>query len=61
MNIQEKLFELNAFEIFCSDTHTSTSFFNKKHHLVGLKDGFEIRIFKQKMSSFLEREHYSFI
>ena len=32
----------NAFEEFCSDTHTATSFFNKKYYLAGLKDGIEL-------------------
>lgn len=32
----------NAFEKFYSDTHTATSFFNKKYYLTGLKDGIEL-------------------
>lgn len=32
----------NAFEKFCSDTHTANSFFNKKYYLAGLKDGIEL-------------------
>ena len=32
----------NAFEKFCSDTHTTNSFFNKKYYLAGLKDGIEL-------------------
>ena len=32
----------NAFEKFCADTHTASSFFNKKYYLAGLKDGIEL-------------------
>jgi len=32
----------NAFEKFCSDTHTTNSFFNKKYYFAGLKDGMEL-------------------
>jgi len=40
----------NAFEKFCSDTHTTNSFFNKKYYLAGLKDGIELFTFlKQKV------------
>ena len=39
----------NAFEEFCSNTHTANSFFNKKYYLAGLKDGIELFEFlKQK-------------
>lgn len=38
----------NAFEKFCSDTHTANSFFNKKYYLAGLKDGFELFEFLNK-------------
>ena len=38
----------NAFEKFCSDTHTTNSFFNKKYYLSGLKDGIELFGFLNK-------------
>lgn len=38
----------NAFETFYSDTHTATSFFNKKYYLAGLKDGIELFEFMNK-------------
>ena len=38
----------NAFEEFCSDTHTTNSFFNKKYYLAGLKDGIELFEFLNK-------------
>ena len=38
----------NAFKKFCSDTHTATSFFNKKYYLAGLKDGIELFEFLNK-------------
>ena len=38
----------NAFEKFCSDTHTATSFFNKKYYLAGLKDGIDLFNFISK-------------
>ena len=38
----------NAFEKFCSDTHTTNSFFNKKYYLAGLKDGIELFEFLSK-------------
>ena len=38
----------NAFEKFCSDTHTANSFFNKKYYFTGLKDGIELFNFINK-------------
>jgi len=38
----------NAFEEFCSNAHTATSFFNKKYYLAGLKDGIELFNFISK-------------
>jgi len=38
----------NAFEEFCSNTHTTNSFFNKKYYLAGLKDGIELFGFLNK-------------
>lgn len=38
----------NAFEEFCSDTHTANSFFNKKYYLAGLKDGIDLFTFLNK-------------
>lgn len=38
----------NAFEEFCSNTHTTNSFFNKKYYLSGLKDGVNLFDFLNK-------------